>query len=185
MKSTSSGHFYYIYHQHLYPLLFLWSIAISSFLRNAELRKRKFWNFQTNTLKTFPLFRFRHFSIIVPIVFKKNVNKSIERLRKFQTKCCVNVKVVCGAFLFNHCSNYSIPLFIIQIRFFTFSDQILRPEVLVEPFWSWPSFGFGGTIFSLNWPKSGKGQGESIDSLNVNIFIMDWRVLLLWIYKAY
>ena len=43
MKSTSSGHFYYIYHQHLYPLLFLWSIAISSFLRNAELRKRKFW----------------------------------------------------------------------------------------------------------------------------------------------
>ena len=30
MKSTSSGHFYYIYHQHLYPQLFLWSIATNS-----------------------------------------------------------------------------------------------------------------------------------------------------------
>ena len=60
MKSTSSGHFYYIYHQHLYPLLFLWSIAISSFLRNAELRKRKLWNFifKMDTLKIFSLFFF-------------------------------------------------------------------------------------------------------------------------------
>ena len=41
MKSTSSGHFYYIYHQHLYPQLFLWSIATNSLLRNKELRKCK------------------------------------------------------------------------------------------------------------------------------------------------
>ena len=41
MKSTSSGHFYYIYHQHLYPQLFLWSIATNSLLRNQELRKCK------------------------------------------------------------------------------------------------------------------------------------------------
>ena len=39
IKTTGWGHFCYLYHQHLFPQLGLWSFAISTFLRKPKLRK--------------------------------------------------------------------------------------------------------------------------------------------------
>ena len=41
MKTTPSGHFYYIYHQYIYAQLCLWIVAFNSLVRNADLRKCK------------------------------------------------------------------------------------------------------------------------------------------------
>ena len=41
MKTTASGHFYYIYHQYIYAQLCLWIVAFNSMIRKADLRKCK------------------------------------------------------------------------------------------------------------------------------------------------
>ena len=41
MKSTTSGHFVYIYHQYILAQLCLWSVAINTLVRSAEQRKCK------------------------------------------------------------------------------------------------------------------------------------------------
>ena len=41
MKTTASGHFYYIYHQYIYAQLCLWIVAFNSMVRKADLRKCK------------------------------------------------------------------------------------------------------------------------------------------------
>ena len=41
MKMSPYGHFYYIYHQFINPLLCLWSVAINTLVRKKNLRKCK------------------------------------------------------------------------------------------------------------------------------------------------
>ena len=51
MKLSSYGHFYYVYHQFINPLLCLWSVAINTLVRKKNLRKCKVHKVNTGYLK--------------------------------------------------------------------------------------------------------------------------------------